>query len=93
MAPFRGFTGNLNKKVPTGINRPGTSSSAFSGYSKPSLDQGPGSGYTPGGDTYTNYSQKIRTSCLIKLVEKISLLKWLETFSKNIQEVWTIKNI
>jgi len=58
MAPFRGFTGNLNKKAPTGVNPPGTSSSAFQGYSAPSnKPRTPGSGYTPGGDTYTNYSQ------------------------------------
>lgn len=59
MAPFRGFTGNLNKRAPTGVKRPGTSSSAFQGYSAPSnKPRTPGSGYTPGGDTYTNYSQK-----------------------------------
>jgi len=59
---FRGFTGNLNKGTPTGVNRPGTSSPSFSGYSKPSSrapgTTGPGSGYTPGGDIYTNYSKK-----------------------------------
>jgi hypothetical protein len=62
MAPFRGFTGNLNKKAPTGVNRPGTSSPSFSGYSKPSSrpsgTTSPGSGYTPGGDSFKNYSQK-----------------------------------
>jgi len=46
-------------RAPTGINRPGTSSPAFSGYSKPSSrPTGPGSGYTPGGDSFQNYSQK-----------------------------------
>ncbi len=59
MAPFRGFTGNLNKRAPTGVNRPGTSSPAFSGYSRPSnRPTTPGSGYTPGGDSFQNYSQK-----------------------------------
>jgi len=59
MAPFRGFTGNLNKRAPTGVQRPGTSSPSFSGYSKPSSrPTGPGSGYTPGGDSFKNYSQK-----------------------------------
>lgn len=45
--------------APTGINRPGTSSPAFRGYSKPSnRPTSPGSGYTPGGDSFKNYSQK-----------------------------------
>ena len=48
---------------PTGVNRPGTSSPAFSGYSAPkrpasSGGSSPGSGYTPGGDSFKNYSQK-----------------------------------
>ena len=53
MAPFRGFTGNLNK-TPTNVNRPNIT------YTPPKKDKprGPGSGYTPGGDTYTNYSKK-----------------------------------
>jgi hypothetical protein len=59
---FSGFTGSSNKKPPTKVNRPGTSSPAFSGYSKPSSrpagTTSPGSGYTPGGDSYKNYSDK-----------------------------------
>jgi len=48
---------------PTGVNRPGTSSPSFSGYSAPkrpasSGGTSPGSGYTPGGDSYKNYSDK-----------------------------------
>ena len=46
-------------RAPTGVNRPGTSSPSFSGYSKPSSrPTSPGSGYTPGGDSFQNYSQK-----------------------------------
>jgi hypothetical protein len=55
MAPFRGFTGNLNK-TPTSVTRPNIT------YTPPKKDtpstRGPGSGYTPGGDTYTNYSKE-----------------------------------
>ena len=47
---------------PTRVNRPGTSSPSFSGYSKPSSrpagTTSPGSGYTPGGDSYKNYSDQ-----------------------------------
>jgi len=51
--------GYSSPKAPTGINRPGTSSPNFSGYSKPSnRPTTPGSGYTPGGDSFQNYSQK-----------------------------------
>jgi hypothetical protein len=51
--------GYSSPKAPTGVNRPGTSSLNFSGYSKPSnRPTSPGSGYTPGGDSFQNYSQK-----------------------------------
>jgi len=46
-------------RTPTNINRPGTSSPDFRGYSRPSnRPTTPGSGYTPGGDSFQNYSQK-----------------------------------
>jgi len=51
--------GYSSPKTPTNVNRPGTSSPNFSGYSKPSnRPTSPGSGYTPGGDSFQNYSQK-----------------------------------
>ena len=51
--------GYSSPKAPTGVNRPGTSSPNFSGYSRPSnRPTTPGSGYTPGGDSFQNYSQK-----------------------------------
>ena len=51
--------GYSSPKTPTNVNRPGTSSPSFSGYSKPSnRPTSPGSGYTPGGDSFQNYSQK-----------------------------------
>ena len=45
------------------INRPGGDSPNFKGYSRPEKDRpegtsSPGSGYTPGGDSFQNYSQK-----------------------------------
>tara|TARA_B100001059_G_scaffold174201_1_gene174448 strand:- start:2096 stop:2998 length:903 start_codon:yes stop_codon:yes gene_type:complete len=60
---FSGFTGSSNKKPPTKVNPPGTSSPSFSGYSAPkrpdsSGGTSPGSGYTPGGDSYKNYSDE-----------------------------------
>lgn len=50
-------------KSPTSVNRPGSSSPDFRGYSRPDKDKpnrptSPGSGYTPGGDSFQNYSQK-----------------------------------
>ena len=46
-------------RTPTGVNRPGTSSPAFTGYSnRPAGTTSPGSGYTPGGNSFQNFSQK-----------------------------------
>jgi len=47
---FRGFTGYGSKKP---VNQP-----AASQPQRPAGTTGPGSGYTPGGDSYKNYSQK-----------------------------------
>ena len=59
MFGFGNYSGRPNKPAPTNVNRPGTSSPAFSGYSRPSnRPTSPGSGYTPGGDSFQNYSQK-----------------------------------
>jgi len=47
---FRGFTGYGSKKP---VNQP-----AASQPQRPAGTTGPGSGYTPGGDSYKNYSQQ-----------------------------------
>lgn len=46
MAPFRGFTGNLNKRTPTGVNRPGYSSSP-TGVNPPGTSSPKFTSYTP----------------------------------------------
>ena len=62
MAP-RGINRPGYSSSPTGVNRPGTSSPKFKSYTPPKKDRpkgttSPGSGYTPGGDSFTNYSKK-----------------------------------
>ena len=62
MAP-RGINRPGYSSSPTGVNRPGTSSPKFTSYTPPKKDRpegtsSAGSGYTPGGDSYTNYSKK-----------------------------------